>query len=234
LGKETAESREAGMRAKLVGALMVCCVAAVLAPGTALADTLDQQQPNGGSDVKVDTPDESLAQTFTAGLTGPLDRVELLLGYPDSAPNAPLTVEIRNTSGGSPGTTVLTSGSVAPSAVSANDAWVPITFGTPTPVTAGIRYAIVAYSATDSSHSYFWAIHFPDPYTAGGSFYSASPPNSTWTLAALGGDQAFKTYVEVPPTSGQPPPGNTKKCKKKRHKRAAEAKRKKCKKRKRK
>jgi hypothetical protein len=217
------------MRAKLVGILVLCCAASVLAPGTALADTLDQQQPNGGGDVKVDTPDESLAQTFTAGLTGPLDRVELLLGYPDSAPDAPLTVEIRDTSGGSPGTTVLASGSVAPSAVSANDAWVPITFGTATPVTAGTKYAIVAYSAADSSHSYFWAIDYPDPYPAGGSFYSASPPNSTWTPAAFGGDQAFKTYVEVPPTTGQPPPGKTKKCKKKKRKRAAEAK-KKCKK----
>jgi hypothetical protein len=231
------------MTGKLIGVLVACSAALVLTPGTALADTLDQQQPNGGSDVKVDTPDESLAQTFTAGLTGPLDRVELLLGYPDSAPNAPLTVEIRDTSGGSPGTTVLASGSVAASAVSAGDAWVPVTFGTATPATAGTKYAIVAYSATDSSHSYFWAIDFPDPYQAGGSFYSAAPPNSTWTPAALGGDQAFKTYVEVPPVAVPAVPTPTapaspvhkKKCKKKKkHKRAAAAAKKKCKKKKRK
>jgi hypothetical protein len=187
-----------------------------LLPGAALADTLDQQQPAGGSDVRVDSG-ESLAQTFTAGLTGPLDRVELLLGFPDSAPDATLTVEIRNASGGSPGATVLATGSVAGSAVSSTDAWVPITFGTAVPVTAGTQYSIVAYSSVDNTHSYFWAIDFPDPYPAGATFYqTVSPPDSTWTLASLGGDQAFKTYVEVPPSPG--PTGQRaaakKKCKK--------------------
>jgi hypothetical protein len=207
------------MRAKLVGSLVVCCAAWVLVPGTALADTLDQQQPTGGSDVRVQST-ESLAQTFTAGLTGSLDRVELLAGAPDSVPDAPMTVEIRNVSGGSPGTTVLAAGSVPPSAVSSTDAWVPVTFGTATPVVAGTQYSIVAYSSVDNTHSYFWAIDFPDPYPGGATFYQIfSPPSSTWTLSGLGGDQAFKTYVEVP---APPAPGPTgvratakKKCKKK-------------------
>jgi hypothetical protein len=191
------------MRGRTVGFLIgATCVALALAPGAAFADTLDQQQPAGGSDVRLDST-ESLAQTFTAGVTGPLDRVELLLGFPDSAPDAPMTVEVRDVSGGSPGSTVLASGSVAASAVSSTDAWVPITFATAAPVTAGGQYSIVAYSAVDSTHSYFWAIDFPDPYPAGATFYqTVSPPTSTWTLAALGGDQAFKTYVDVPSAPG--------------------------------
>jgi hypothetical protein len=197
------------------------CIACVFAPAAALADTLDQQQPAGGSDVRIQF-DESLAQTFTAGLTGGLDRIDLLLGAPDSTPDAPITVEIRDVSAGSPGTTVLATGSVPPSAVSSTDAWVPITFGTAVPVTAGTQYSIAAYSSVDNTHSYFWAIDFPDPYPAGATFYqTVSPPGPTWTLASLGGDQAFKTYVEVPaqPTG---PTGKRaaakKRCKKKFHK----------------
>jgi hypothetical protein len=210
------------MRANLVAVLVVCCAASVLAPGTALADTLDQQQPSGGSDVRVQST-ESLAQTFTAGLTGGLDRIELLVGAPDSTPDAPMTVEIRDVSAGSPDTTVLATGSVAPSAVSSTDAWVPVTFSTAVPVTAGTPYSIVAYSSVDNTHSYFWAIDFPDPYPAGATYYqTVSPPGPTWTLAALGGDQAFKTYVEVPASPATGPTGKRaaakKRCKKKFHK----------------
>ncbi len=218
------------MRARLAGVLAVCCAVFVLVPGTALADTLDQQQPEGGSDVRIDST-ESIAQTFTAGHTGGLDRVELLLGFPDFAPDAGLSVEIRTVSGGSPGTTVLAAGNVAASAVSSTDAWVPITFGTAVPVTAGTQYAIVAYSTVDNTHSYFWAIAFPDPYPAGATFYqTVTPPGPTWTLAALGGDQAFKTYVEVPAPPATGPTGRgaaaKKKCRKKFHKN--KKKRKKC------
>jgi hypothetical protein len=210
------------MRTKAVGVVAVVSFLTSLGvPGGALADTLDQQQPVGGSDVRVQST-ESLAQTFTAGLTGGLDRIELLVGAPDSTPDAPMTVEIRNVSGGSPGTTVLAAGGVAPAAVGSTDAWVPITFAAAVPVTAGTQYSIVAYTSVDNTHSYFWAIDFPDPYPAGGSFFqTVSPPTGTWTPSGLGGDQAFKTYVEVP----APPPGQTgptgqraaakKRCKKK-------------------
>jgi hypothetical protein len=206
------------MGAKVVGT--ACVLAFALAPSGAVADTLDQQQPAGGSDVRVDSG-ESIAQSFTAGLTGGLDRVELLLGFPDAAPDSPLTVEIRGVSGGSPGPTPLATGSVPASAVSSTDAWVPVTFATAVPVTSGTHYSIVAYSSVNGMHSYFWAINFPDPYPAGGSFYSVSPPGPTWTPAALGGDQAFKTYVDVPaqpsgPTGQRAAAKN--RCKKRFHK----------------
>jgi hypothetical protein len=222
------------MRAKLVGILVVCCAAWVLVPGTALADTLDQQQPNSDGGAAVFAT-ESLAQTFTAGLTGPLDRVELFLVADSSSPDAPMTVEIRDVSGGSPGTAVLAAGSVPQSAVSSTDAWVPITFATAAPVTAGTQYSIVVYSSVDNSHRYLWGITFPNPYPAGANFFQiVSPPGPAWTPTALDGDQAFKTYVDVPAppagVAGQPTPAK-KKCKKrkkKKHRSAVAAK--KCKK----
>jgi hypothetical protein len=230
------------MRGRILKTLVGAALAALaLVPAAAAADTLDQQQPLGGSDARIKL-NESLAQTFTAGLSGGLDRVELLVGAPDSTPDAPLTVELRNVSAGSPGTTVLAAGSVAPSAVSVTDAWVPITFPNAVPVTAGTQYSIVAYSPVNDTHDYFWALAFDDPYPAGANFVQAvSPPSGSWMLTVLDGDQAFKTYVEVPappaPPSGQPPAAK-KKCKKhkkgKKKHRAASAAKKKCKKKKRK
>jgi hypothetical protein len=211
-------------------------VASLAVPGAALADTLDQQQPNSEG-APVVFSGESLAQTFTAGLTGPLDRVELRLVAGDSSsPDSPLTIEIRDVSDGSPGTNVLATGSVPPSAVSSTEAWIPITFATAAPVAAGTQYSIVAYSSVDSAHRYGWGVAFSDAYPAGASFTQV-PPSSTWVPTAFPNDQAFKTYVEVPaPPAGQPPAAK-KKCKKhkKKHKRSAEsAKKKKCKKKKRK
>jgi hypothetical protein len=224
------------MRTRRLGVLAVAgCAASLLIPGAALADTLDQQQPNSDASAALFAT-ESLAQTFTAGLTGGLDRVELLLAADSSSPDAPLTVEIRDVSGGSPGTAVLASGVVDQAAVSSTEVWVPITFATAVPVTAGTKYAIVAYSSVDNSHRYLWGIAFPNPYPAGANFFqTVSPPGPTWTPTALDGDQAFKTYVDVPaPPAGQPTPAK-KKCKKrkkKKHRSAVTAK--KCKKKKRK
>jgi hypothetical protein len=196
-------------------------IALALLPGTALADTLDQQQPNSDTGAAV-MDMESLAQTFTAGLTGGLGRVELILSADSSSPDAPMTVEIRDVSGGSPGTAVLAAGSVPPSAVSSTEAWVPITFASAAPVTAGTQYSIVAYSYVDNAHRYLWGIAFPNPYPAGEDYFqTVSPPGPTWSpTAVLDGDLAFKTYVEVPP--GPPATGPTgrraaakKRCKKK-------------------
>jgi hypothetical protein len=210
------------MRAKLVGILVACWAAWALVPGMALADTLDQQQPNSEGDTQIQST-ATEAQTFTAGLTGGLDRVELFLGAGGFGPTLPLTVEIRDVSGGPPGTTVLASGSVDPSAVTSTDAWIPITFATAVPVTAGTQYAIVAHSLTASDHQFLWGIGFSDPYPRGTNYFqTVSPPGPTWTLSGLGGDHAFKTYVEVP---ASPPTGPTgmraaakKRCKKKFHK----------------
>jgi hypothetical protein len=229
------------MRTRPVGVLAVVgCLASLVVPGAALADTLDQQQPEGDADTQVQNL-ESEAQTFTAGLTGGLDRVELLLGHFDSVPNAPMTVEIRDVSGGSPGTTVLATGSVPPSAVSSTDTWVPIAFATAAPVTAGTQYSIVVYSSVDNTHNYVWGFKFGTAYPAGAPFLQTiSPPGPMWEPSILIGDQAFKTYVEVPAPPAGPtgqPPVTKKKCKKHKKgkkKRAASAAKKKCKKKKKK
>ena len=216
-------------RKVLIATLAGACAACIAAPGTALGGTLDQQQPNGGGVTFDIDSAQSLAQTFTAGLSGGLDQVDLKL-VGSGSPTLPLTVEIRNAAGGSPGGTVLASGSVPASAAPPFPAaFVSLGFSTPAPVTAGTQYAIVAYNADVSPHRWGWAVDATNPYAPGSTFHQAtSPPGPTWTIDS-GSDLAFKTYVLTPtPTAtatGQRAAA-LKKCKKKKSK----AKRRKCKK----
>jgi VCBS repeat-containing protein len=156
------------------------------------------------------TATESLAQTFTAGLSGPLVKVELHLSklnvIDNPPPEAPLTVEIRTVSAGDPTTTVLATATIPWSAIPIpqEPAWVPAEFAVPTTVVAGTRYAIVAY--TDSGYAWSAANETSDHYTAGSRRVNFStPPSTTWTLGCGGGctpDLAFRTFVEI---SGSPP-----------------------------
>ncbi|MDX6616630.1 MAG: hypothetical protein QOD60_1721 [Solirubrobacterales bacterium] len=207
---------------------------ALLGPGTALAGTQDQQQAQHDGGMLGTANDlQSLAQTFTAGISGKLDRVDLYLSK--SGNPGPLTVEIRNTLSGAPGTTVLASTSVPASAVAVAAGSIPITFAAPATVAAGTRYAIVASNTTTGvPHTYSWLYSLAtDSYTAGAPFTAIAPASTAWT-ASPGGDFTFTTYVvpsaSAPSTSAGPTGQRAaalKKCKKKH----SHKKRKKCKKR---
>jgi hypothetical protein len=209
-------------------ALAGACAACLAGPGIAVAGTLDQQQPNGaGSGLQVQNM-QSVAQTFTAGLSGGIDQVDLKLSAGGTGPTLPLVVEIRNTSGGSPGGTVLGTGSVPASAAppSGSPAFVSIGFANPAPVLAGTQYAIVAYNADAPPHLWSWVIDNSNPYAAGSNFFVASsPPGPVWTDFATA-DAAFKTYVLTKPAATGQRAAALKKCKKKKSK----AKRRKCRK----
>jgi hypothetical protein len=201
----------------------------LLAPGAASAGTLDQQQTDAtgaGADISSTI---SLAQGFTPGITGQIDQVDLVLGKLNS-PTAPLSIEIRDISGGIPGNVVLGSQSVPASSVLVAPAFVQITFSPPASVSAGTQYAIVAHSATTSLNLYQWrenGASSPNPYPGGVGFYANSPPPATWTASPTI-DFAFKTYVVPGPPAT--PTGQRaaalKKCKKKH----SHKKRKKCRK----
>ena len=216
------------MRRKvLTVVLAAACAGCVALPGAAAAGTLDQQQPNGGGVSLQLTSTQSLAQTFTAGLTGGLDQVDLKLSK-TGTPTQPLTVEIRNAAAGSPGGTLLASGSIPASAAPATSEFVSLGFATPPAVTAGTQYAIVAYTASANPNRWNWAVDATNPYAGGTAhFQAASPPGPTW-IDQPGEDLSFKTYVltPTPATATGQRAAALKKCKKKKSK----AKRKKCKK----
>ena len=203
-----------GRSLRSIGFAATAAAVTLLIPSPALAGTLDQQQPIvGGTTVNAHSQ-QSVAQTFTAGLTGRLDQVDLNLNKIGTPP-VPLTIELRDVSAGLPGSTVLASQSVlSPSVVaSPSSSWISFAFPTPVPVTAGTQYSIVAHSAAvDPPDTYAWKVGTgTDPYPAGAA-YTASPPTAPWMIFMFGPpDFAFKTYV-IPappqaPAAATPPTG---------------------------
>src|SRR5690349_608892 len=117
-----------------------------MAPWSAFAGTLDQQQPTDynamdpttGAGFPISSPIR-WAQTFTPAIGGRLDQVDLIL-YRDALTTDPLTVEIEAASGSGPSDTPLASASIPAASVNATEAtrsFVSATFGSPAFVAAG-------------------------------------------------------------------------------------------------
>ena len=222
----------------------VAAAAALIPAAGASAGTLDQQQTlNTFGGLQVDSSN-SKAQTFTAGLTGQLDQVDLALS--GMSVTTPLTVQIRDGSATAPGGTVLASASVPTSAVTSSESFVPITIASPASVTAGTQYSIVALNDSPAISGWFWYAGKTDTASAyeGGRLYSSpnGPPGTgPWFEGNTMADFEFKTYVTPPPppgtggsgTGAAPATGERaaalKKCKKKRSQKAKKKCRKKAK-----
>ncbi len=213
------------VRGALLATLVVVAATCVLTPNAALAGTLDQQQTDFSVGTGTVDSGETPAQTFTAGLSGGIDQVDLHLE--SHGPTTPLTVEIRDTSGGDPGATVLAAQSVPASSIPATASWVTFNFATPAPVTAGSQYAVLAYSSPVSmTQHYDWG-YGGDSYAGGRFTYTlSSPPTGPWTTGSAN-DLAFKTYVAQPKAATGERAAALKKCKHKHSKK----KRRKCRKR---
>lgn len=163
-------------------------------PAQAATDTLDQLQ-NGTSSVELAG---QMAQTFTAGITGQLDRVSLAA----DTSFATFTVQLESVSGTFPdGTAVLGTSSFSGSYACCrrfHDFYFSPTIG----VTAGGHYAIVVL-VTSRTHLSWYTSNGADNYP-GGSLYVGSL-GGAWTPDPVhGGDFAFQTWV----IGGSAPPPN--------------------------
>jgi len=171
-----------------------------LVPGAAHAGTLDQQNtgPRTGSTEifgpGVEDPGGALsvAQTFTADLTGKLDQLDISVGRSVTLAH-PLTVQIRNVVNGAPGDSVLASAFIGEASSVA--AWIAVPFSSPATVFAGTQYAIVLF--TQGSSVYFADLSTSDSYPRGSAFNTRGqwPPSSSWSEINPGYDLLFKTYV---------------------------------------
>jgi hypothetical protein len=157
----------------------------VWGPSLSVAGILDQALEPGGSTLTFGNS-FLLAQTFTAGLTGDLDRVDLWVLLPGPDPGTqPLFVEIRTTESGVPTNTVLTSATVTgvPSGASGDLLNVQLP---PVPINAGTQYAIVLDAAAVYAYR-GGAGDYP-----GGTGFTGPNNGAMWSAQ---GDFAFRTYV---------------------------------------
>jgi len=182
--------------------LVVPALLLFVGPGAATADTLDQQQTSHEGFIITECC--ALGQTFTAGLSGGLDRVELylgsagLFGLPSLA--SPLKIEVRTVEeNGAPSAMVIASQTVPASSVPESGAFVPIAFAPPPHVLTDTQYAIVAYEVVPAGN-FTWFGQNGNPYPRG-SAWTSVPPFATWRPAQGEFDLAFKTYVTTSPTN---------------------------------
>jgi len=154
-------------------------------PAQAATDTLDQFQ-NGTSGVELAG---QMAQTFTAGMTGQLDRVSLAT----DTSLATFTVQLESVSGTFPaGTAVLGTSSFSGSYLCCrrfHDFYFSPSIG----VTAGGHYAIVVL-VPGRSHLSWYTSNGADNY-AGGSLYVGALGGAWSPEPQHGGDFAFQTWV---------------------------------------
>jgi hypothetical protein len=186
--------------------LMTALSALLALPSAALAGTLDQAQESGPN-VEFVNGIDAWAQVFTAGVTGQLDQVDLLLADFGGGPGTELRVEVWAVTSGAPAS--LLPGAAAtvlhadvpdgpPTAT-----WVSIPFNVP--VVAGTQYAIAVwapYTTECDADCWYWFADDAGPYAGGLSYLSLD--NGVSYAVSQGRDQAFRTYVAAPAATNLP------------------------------
>lgn len=199
------EARSRSRRLAVATTSLIVAAATMLVPA-AEAGTLDQSVPTIAN-VSTSISDQfQEAQTFTAGIGGRLDQVDVAVGK--SLTGAPsLQIEIRAVASGLPTGAVLAS-AAAPAAsfplTTFPSTFTSVTFAAPAVITAGTQYAIVAKSAgCGFANCFNWATGpSGDAYTAGSGFQSTTSGATWFPLNGFGSlDFAFKTYVAAVPTA---------------------------------
>ena len=184
----------------------------------------DQQQTNVESGIGMDAT-YPMAQVFTAGSSGSLDRVSVHAARVGTTEAGDMLLSIQSLDEeGRPSGTVLGSGSAPIEDFNASppNSWVDVDLSRPAQVTAGEGYALVATTenTTPSGSSFYsWSMAFDDPYPGG----DAHDRNGgAWDVRTDNGvpvDFAFKTFVtpdtaaprvaSVTPEGGASGPGGT-------------------------
>ena len=195
---ENVSKRRATPKRALFGVVAVAAFA--LAASVAWATgTLDQQNPGPSSGFFGICGPPRLAQTFTAGLTGSLDTVDLGLSLEGPASGDEAVVSILGTSSGVPQDGQVLATQAVPH-ISATNTTTTVVFASPASITAGTQYALVFGAPTcvpDGDHFYQWNFT-ADTYSGG----QACSKVTTWSCPSTNTeDFIFATYVTPPPPS---------------------------------
>jgi hypothetical protein len=194
--------RQLAYRRGAVAALVTVAALAITIPAGAIG-TLDQSQPSFGPGffASGNCGTISLAQTFTSGVSGLLDQVDVGAFRSPTSTSDRLNVRIHAVSGGVPSETVLASESIPASSLETSPTlatFTSVTLGSPVPVTAGETYAIVLPATNLPCFDGFWWFYVEgNTYSRGGALVRFG--DGTWVdLGNAGQDFAFKTYVTAP------------------------------------
>src|SRR5258706_1921318 len=136
-------------------------------------------------------------QTFRAGVTGNLTRMDIGLGLA-SGSSGTITVEIRNLNGINPGATVLATTSMGPVTNVGTAALYTTTFATPAAVVSGTSYSIVLRTSVGSTVFGVRGSTAGGSTLANGQVFTSTNSGATWTPVAA--DLYFTSYVTPPLT----------------------------------
>ncbi|MCU1310192.1 MAG: hypothetical protein JWO20_1317 [Candidatus Angelobacter sp.] len=160
--------------------------------------TIDQQNTTlSNSGVGITTTTWG-GQTFTAGVTGQLARVDINLfcsGCTGTSPN--LTLSLRAVSGGFPTGADLATATL-PGNPSGASSYFTGNFASPPTLTAGTTYALVVRPTANPSAGIYALTRSATNVYAGGTRVSSSDSGTTWTAPLTSGattDAGFKTYM---------------------------------------
>ncbi len=167
--------------------------------GAAQGGSLDQQIAGPGDLGAAVWGPQSLAQVFTAGITGSLTRVVINITETGPAPTGNLVVSIESVTGSGlsalPSDTVLGQTILSPSQVTNGSN--SVTFSPGIASISGTQYAIVLSDTTDQDGQYLWFGTDTANYQGGP---SASNRGSGWSVESPtpqgAVDFIFQTYVQ--------------------------------------
>jgi hypothetical protein len=191
------------LRISTVAALGFVTTLAFATPASA-TQTLDQEYDSGFNALTIIHGAEQSAQVFTAGVTGPLNRIDLAVSnYGTSA--AELTMTIKNVAADVPTGAALASSSVPRASTINNGSWVTFSLSTPINLVAGVQYAIIlSTTEPNNNNGYGWATNNANPY-AGGQKSDSTNSGSSWSVEN-GYFLGFRTYLYAPDVDETPPP----------------------------
>lgn len=183
---------------------MSVCVSTVTLAGSAMADPVIDQQAavsdQGAGYSAWVMENQTMAQPFTAGMTGALTRADISVA-PWSSTQSNLLVEIYEMSGGVPVGSALASSAVPVADIQAmqtdrNLNTLTVNFSSPAQVSSGSQYAIVA--STSAGEGYHWFMSSTDwTYENEWSLYGDTRPSgvsgTSWNMFLAG---AYVTWVD--------------------------------------
>ncbi|MES2985929.1 MAG: choice-of-anchor R domain-containing protein [Patescibacteria group bacterium] len=128
-------------------------VAATISNPVAHVQNVGSVPPSDSFTFGLSNSNQDFAQSFVMSTTTPITEIELFLKKTGSPANA--TVKIVNNSGGVPGSTVLTSGTLSSGLVTTLYSQVPATMTTSVALVSGTTYWLVVDVASNNSSNYY-------------------------------------------------------------------------------